>query len=314
MAQIKGKTLQPRPRQTRRQAEEEPEALVADAVDVIVEDLADFSSNASKNIVLYGPSGHGKTVLAGGAPNATFLSTEAGAVAAKRAGSTAKLIRTPTWEHVEAGIKLAGNTMGKGDWLIVDSATKMQQLLLRWILQENNKRKPNRDLDIPAIKDHQKWQNMFLRFISNLVDAEYNTILVATAMYKEDEEGEPLVMPNILGKDYTISQNFCAEADMVLYYAVSKTASTEDSVIRRVLAQPYPPYFAKDRYDCLGKYFDVEEGNYSAMADIVSAIEQSIGDERDDEVTIGEVQAPQLHRTPRRRAKSGARKQRSGVQ
>jgi len=312
------KTARPRPRpqanrRSARQEEEEPEALVADAVDVVVEDLASFSDRTSRNIIIFGPSGHGKTVLAGGAPNAYFLSTEAGAVAAKRAGSQAKLIRTPTWEHVEAGLNWADKNLTPENWLIVDSATKMQRLLLDWILRANNKRNPKRDLDIPAVKDHQKWQNMFLRFIGRLVDAPYNTIMIATAMYKEDEEDEPLVMPNILGKDYTISQNFCAEADMVLYYAVSKTASTDEEIVRRVLAQPYPPYYAKDRFDCLGHYYDVKEGEYGAMADIISRIEQSLSDEGADEVTAGEVSPTQLHRPAERRRKAGTHKQRSDV-
>jgi hypothetical protein len=258
--------------------------MEVEVVDVAIEDLGAFTK--SKNIIIYGPSGVGKTVLAGGAPNATFLSTETGVVAAQRAGHQAGLIYAPSWEHVVAGLKLAEEKLGPEDWLVVDSVTKMQQLLIRWILKENNKRNVSRDLDIPAVKDHQKWQNMFSRFIQNIIDAPYNSIMVATSMIKDDEEGDEIVLPNIVGKNFTMAQNFCAEADMVLYYAVSKTASTEKHTVRRILAQPYPPYTAKDRYDCLGKYYDVEEGEYNAMEDIVALIESSgidIEDEDEDE-------------------------------
>ncbi len=253
--------------------DEEPQSMEVEAVDVHIEDLAAFTK--SKNIIIYGPSGHGKTVLAGGAPNATFLSTETGVVAAQRAGHSAGLIYAPTWEHVVAGISLADEKLGPEDWLVVDSATKMQQLLIRWILKVNNQKNAARDLDIPAVKDHQKWQNSFSRFIAHIIDAEYNSILVATSMMKVDEEGEDMVLPNIVGKDYTMAMNFCAEADMVLYYAVSKTASTEKTTVRRILAQPYPPYVAKDRFDCLGKRYDIGEGEYDAMADIIDLIDAS---------------------------------------
>jgi hypothetical protein len=252
---------------------EEPESMEEGFVEVEIQDLQNFTS--SINIILYGPSGHGKTTLAAGAPNATLLSTEPGAVAAKRAGHTGNLIYAPTWPHVVAGLKVAEKKLGPDDWLIVDSASKMQQLQLRWILETKHEQNSRRDLDIPAIQDHQKWQNMFLRFISKIMDAPYNSILVATSMIKDDEEGETIVLPNIVGKDYTICMNFCAEADMVLYYAVSKTASTEKKTVRRILAQPYPPYFAKDRYHCLGKRYDVAEGEYHAMADIIERIEVS---------------------------------------
>jgi hypothetical protein len=257
----------------RKSEDEEPVSMEVDAVDVHIEDLSSFTK--SKNLIVYGPSGHGKTVLVGGAPNATFLSTETGVVAAQRAGHQAGLIYTPSWEHVVAGIDLAEKKLGPEDWLIVDSATKMQQLLIRWILKVNHQRNSSRDLDIPAIKDHQKWQNAFARFIARIIDAEFNSIIVATSMMKVDEEGEDIILPNIVGKDYAMAMNFCAEADMVLYYAVSKTASTEKKTVRRILAQPFPPYVAKDRYNCLGKRFDVQEGEYDAMAEIIDLIDAS---------------------------------------
>src|SRR6266704_4455878 len=118
---------------TATQERENPQSLEAGAVTVEIEDLTTF--NESTNILLHGPSGHGKTVLAGGAPNATFLSTEKGVVAARRAGSKAGLIRAPDWEHVVAGLDLADQRLGPEDWLIVDSGTKMQVLYIRWILR-----------------------------------------------------------------------------------------------------------------------------------------------------------------------------------
>jgi hypothetical protein len=251
--------------------DEEPESIDVDIVDVVVEDMS--ADNPTKNIIIYGPSGGGKTVLALGAPNATVVATEAGYVSAQRVGHQANLIKAPTWEHVDAAVKLASKTFGPEDWVVYDSITKMQQLNVRWILRKQREKKASRDLDIPAVQDHQKWQNMFVRYITDIIDAPYNSILVATSMIKEDEDSEDIVLPNLVGKNYTISENVMAEADMVLYYGVSKTASTDDETVRRALAQPYPPYRAKDRYNCLGKYVNVYEGNFWAMADIISAIE-----------------------------------------
>lgn len=263
-------------------SQEEPEALIVDAVDIEIEDLS--AASPTKNVIIYGPSGHGKSVLAAGAPNAVIVSTETtGFVSAKRVGHQAKLIRAPHWEHVEAAMNRCEKEFGPEDWVVWDSITKMQQLNIRWILRMQHAKKSSRDLDIPAVQDHQKWQNQFLRYINRIIDAPYNSIMLATSMIKEDEDGEDIVMPNLVGKNYTISQNVCAEACMVLYYAVSKAASTEEETVRRILAQPYPPYFAKDRYHCLGKRYDVGEGEYWAMYDIVDRIEAAASGELDNE-------------------------------
>jgi AAA domain-containing protein len=260
-------------RQTRRSRtadREAPQSLDEVEVTITEEDLDDF--NESKNILIYGPSGHGKTVLAGGAPRATYISTEKGVVAAKRAGSKARLLRAPTWEHVIAAKKRCDETRGSDDWVILDSATKMQVLMIRWILRTQHAMNSARDLDIPAIQDHQKWQNYFKRFIDSLIEAPYNTIFITTEMRRDDEEGEPIVIPAITGKDYEICDYVRAQMDVVLYYQV--TQNREGERVRRALAQPWPPYIAaKDRYNALGMFQDVSDGDYTAMADFIDMID-----------------------------------------
>ncbi|MDA4133836.1 MAG: hypothetical protein OK454_12045, partial [Thaumarchaeota archaeon] len=103
------------------------------------------------------------------------------------------------------------------------------------------------------------------------------SIVVAQSMVREDQHGDDQVLPALIGgKSWIdISHYMCAQADVVLYYAVSETASTDEITVRRALAQPYPPYFAKDRYDVLGKYQDVEEGDYGVMAEMIELINEA---------------------------------------
>jgi AAA domain-containing protein len=239
-------------------------------IEVIDENLSDFNDTA--NILLYGNSGVGKTVLAAGAPNATFLTTEKGVVAAKRAGHEARVWRAPTWDYVEAGLDRADAEMGPEDWLLVDSGSKMQILLARWWLGLQNEENEARDIDIPQIQDHQKWQNMFMRFWDRIVDGPYNSIIICTAMHKEDPEGESIVLPAITGKDYTISNYCCAQMDMVLYYGVARQDDKRAPTIRRLLAETYPPWFAKDRFNVMPRWTDVEDGDYFVMEDIIADI------------------------------------------
>jgi hypothetical protein len=237
---------------------------------VTFEELKDF--NESINGCIYGDSGVGKTPFAAGAENAVILSTEKGSISAKRFGSKAELVRAPTWDHVVAALDLIEKRQaGKDrlDWMILDSVTKMQVLMIRWILERIVEEKEDRDLDIPAIADHQKWQNMFKRFVDRIVDMDINVIFIATAMHKEDEEGDDLVLPNIQGKDYAIAQYLCAEMDFV-YVLKAVTDKKTDEPFWRLLTKARPPYFAKDRYDALPAVV-----NRPTMPEVIAAIQDS---------------------------------------
>lgn len=244
-------------------------------ITVKVEELADF--NESFNWCIYGNSGVGKTVFASFAPRAYILSTEKGVISAKRVGSKAKLLRAPNWDHVEASIEWADKHLTDEDILVVDSVTKMQQLMAYWWLGIQHEENAARDIDILQIQDYQKWQRMFLRFVNHLVDAQYNTIFIATAMRREDEEGEDLIMPNIIGQDYAIAQNFCADLDIVSCLRVQKRASIDDPRESIIINDTWPPYFAKDRFNALPRWETIpdgqeEDGRYDLIREMIADI------------------------------------------
>lgn len=247
----------------------------------------------SKNILLVGPSGHGKTVLAGGVitktgpglPQAVFISTEKGAVSARRAGSKARRIAAPTWEKVESAKHWCDANLGSDDWVIIDSLTKMQILMIRWILRMEHEANENRDLHIPAIQNYQKWYGYFKAFVDDLIDARYNVIFITTEMFRDDMDGETIVLPHIIGgKNDEVCNYVRAQTDINLYYAVSNKAVDLDDngeptglPVRRLLAQPVNPYvFCKDRYSALGRYQDVYDGEYFAMAEFVDMMDAAL--------------------------------------
>jgi phage nucleotide-binding protein len=226
---------------------------VATRSDII--DMDDYDE--SINMLVYGDSGIGKTVLAGTAPKALFIAIESGVIAAKRQGSKAKVWPVKTWEDVQrAYIWLRDNPNHGFEWVVIDSLTDMQEKALRWILDRAKADNSNRDEDIPAIQDHQKWQNMFKRFVDQFNDLPVNVLYTALEMKKEDEEANDVVLPLILGKDYGISQAICGKMHVV--GRMSKKVlgkGDERKTVRRILFEALPPYFAKDRYDCLGRFF-----------------------------------------------------------
>lgn len=229
------------------------------------------------NIVLFGPSGIGKTRLAAGVPRGTFLTTEQGVISAKHTGSTAKVWQAPTWAHCFAGIRKAEAELKEGDWLIVDSATKMQQLQLQWILETQAEQSARRDIDLPEVQDHQKWQNQFVRFIDRIYKMPCNTITIATAMLREDSEGDNEWLPELRGGETwrAISHYMCSQAGVVLYFNISREKDDDDKPKRWLQAQPYPPYTAKDRYNVMGFGQWVYHDDHKAMAEFVSWMEEA---------------------------------------
>jgi hypothetical protein len=224
--------------------------------------LADFDESC--NMLIYGDSGIGKTVFAGQC--GLILGVEKGTISAKRQGSKADLWPISSWTDVQKAYIWLKKNPTAYSWVAMDSVTEMQQKALRWILDKEFKdagEGSSRDIDIPQIQDHQKWQNMFKRFIKSFCDLPTNVLFTALPLRVEDEEGEELVLPDLQGKGYQISQWVCAQMSIVAHMKKVRKKAGQDAqgeqkyeIVRRFRFQYSPPYFAKDRYDALGVYLD----------------------------------------------------------
>lgn len=167
------------------------------------------------NLLVYGKSGVGKTVFAGSADRVLFIAPEDdGTISAKRQGSKASKVKVAGWndfvEAYEGIFEDIEEIRENFDWLVVDSITHMQRLLMRGILEEAVEENEARDPDIPQMQDWQKYQNMFMRFIQQFNELPINVLYTALVMTGEDEEGESFVLPDIQGKGYQMSQTICS--------------------------------------------------------------------------------------------------------
>lgn len=231
--------------------------LPADILELEAED-------ESINVLVHGESGCGKTPFAASAAKGLLLATEKGTVSAQRRGSTAKIWKCDTWakfQKAKLWLTKAGEHPGgiPFTWVSVDSGTQLQTLHLRHILETEFKSAPSkRDLDIPQLQDHQKWQNEFKRNVQELVDLPVNLCMTALPMSieSEDVEGniEEWILPQFLGKKgaiaWTCTGQFSAGGRIRL------VKNKAGKLVQRINWTKSGNHWGRDRYNALGSFTD----------------------------------------------------------
>lgn len=226
-------------------------------------ELKDFDE--SINMLVYGPSGVGKTVFGGSAQRVLYLAVEKGTVSAKRQGSKAKVWPIEEWDDLEVAYKWLVDNPDEFDWIVLDSITEMQQMAIRDILLRANKENSSRDLDIPAIQDHQKWQNIYKRFINYFVELPINVLFLSLVRTAQDEDKNEFLTPDIQGKNYQLSQYTCGQMSCYGYMSNRKVALKDENgdrildpggkpipkIVRRITWMDTGTIRGKDRYDVL---------------------------------------------------------------
>lgn len=225
------------------------------------------------NILLYGDSGCGKTVLAGSVPGRTlFLAGEPGYISAARMGLLApgakgRLI-PDTASAAAAILSLESGGASRFDWIVVDGVTTMQTKFLLGYAAEawdaNPAKRAHRNL--PDKPDYFNAQNFMKSWVARFIDLPCNVLFTGHAMRPEDENGETLVYPGIQGKGYEVS-NYIAGLMHGVWYMSTRVVESggEARQVRRLLFQQYVDpknetrYFAKDQTNTLGLWATVRD-------------------------------------------------------
>lgn len=231
----------------------------------VVMDLADFDETI--NACIFGDPGAGKTPLGATLPRVLILAIESGTISAARYGrAQGKVIRAfdfPAIHRAFVWMRDVGIPSGEFEWLFVDSVTRMQELLLRHILNMMKKAQPHRDADIPDKGEHQKWQVQFKKYVNNFNDLPVNVLWSAHAMRDIDFEDTMTVLPMLQGKNgtddpKTMAMWFSGTVSFLGYLGIDEENVEAEPNRRLVIKRSgdYIDYVVKDRFDYGAPYID----------------------------------------------------------
>lgn len=247
-----------------------------------VVDLDEFTE--PMNIMIYGDTGAGKTELVAHLPGKVLiLSSENGTSVIKRSlarlGLNAKkeikrfkVWPIRAWADLEEAYIWCRDNQDAFDWIVIDSATSLDQRAMRAALEAAVKRNPEkRDIDLPDRGEHQKMQNSMKRMITDFNELSTNTLWLAQAMHREDRDGNEIVVPFIRGKDYEVSAFACAQMQAFGYYLKKKSKGKSGGTDRVLLWESFADkdsginYWSKDRYDVFPKICVMASGSEQKM-------------------------------------------------
>jgi hypothetical protein len=237
-------------------------------------------SEESINILVYGDSNAGKTVLSSTLPEKTFwLVCEPGFKSAirwrakqglpphkgaRRISNTAEAWAAVEWLEQRKRYR-------KLDWLVVDGGSTMQDRFRLAYAAEAFDIDPSKrqHRNLPDRPDYFNTQNFFKAWVPRLVDMQVNLMITAHA-YRTDmtDNGELLGFPGFQGKGTEVSNAISGLMDVTGYYEARRIRSkkTDKSKIVRRLWFESPErrnknedevrYIVGDKFNCLGSHID----------------------------------------------------------
>lgn len=195
------------------------------------------------NVLVYADSGAGKTVFAGSDVDVLFIAPEdSGTLSALRMGSTAQKWPIRRWEDLMEAADYFWTMAENGEkipfkWFSVDSLTEMQDMAMRYVLQETKKEKEAKDQDptIPQIQDWQKFYIIFENMVRSFNDLPVNVLYTALSRKEEDADANEFLIPDIRGKDYGVAMKIVSLMTSYGYMKVGVVKETgEDGTEKKV--------------------------------------------------------------------------------
>jgi hypothetical protein len=184
-------------------------------------------ANPRLNILFYGPYGAGKTLLAGSSDEVPemrkvlFLDIEGGTFTLQHKFGNTDVLRITNWNQMQ-GIydELKAGLHTEYQTIVVDSLTEAQVFNLDEVMRQLVALKPDRNEDIPDIREWQINQKQTKKFVRLFRDLPATVIMTALMKEEKDKQSSKVVRgPDLPGK---LAGQIPALFDEVFYLYVKK--------------------------------------------------------------------------------------------
>lgn len=204
------------------------------------------------NMIIYGNPGVGKTVLAGSADDVPelrpvlFIDVEGGTLSLRHLYPQVEVVRVTDW----ADMQVVYDALWRGETsyrtVVLDSITEMQKFSMNTIMKKLIRDDPDRDPDVPGMREWGKNIEQVRRLVRGFRDLEMHTIITALPRDDRDQRtGVVQTKPSLSGK---VANEVAGFVDMVGYMHIR---TVEEQLMRLIQFQGTETKTAKDRSDTL---------------------------------------------------------------
>jgi hypothetical protein len=256
-------------------------------------EIADLDeSQESKNLLLYGNSGVGKSHIAGKLPRGLVLAFEPGWETIRRVSKAnnnpMKFIQVNHPDKLDAAIRyLEQGGYADYDWVIPDGLSTLQvKSTLAYAAAAHNANPAKRvSRQIPDRADYFNAQNLIKDFVARLIDLPVSTLWTAHAMLVERADGTEEIWPQIEGKETRISNYVAGLMNAVGYMTVKEREGREvRQICWRTSTYKDVTVIAKDQFSALPPVH-----KNPTTESILSAID---GGSSEDTSSVPEIKSP----------------------
>jgi phage nucleotide-binding protein len=200
------------------------------------------------NLMVYGDPGVGKTVLCGSASLVAdmnpvlFVDMEGGTLSIRELYPNVDVVRVKNMIEMQEVYDALRKGETEYKTVVIDSLTELQKFSMGQVMLKVVEEDPDRDPDIPSLREWGKNLEQTRRFVRAFRDLPLNTLFTALANIDKDQKtGKILTRPGLTGKAANEVSGFL---DIVLYMYLKEV---DEEQHRLLLTQKTDRVIAKDR-------------------------------------------------------------------